>query len=178
MFSPGRRSLLALGFAIAAVLILPASAAAQKAIIVVRHGEKISEEDERLTEAGRARAGRLAEMLKKSGILAIYSTDTERTLGTAQPLATALGMKIRLYESKPVDGRFDFAPFAERLRAEAPDGVVLVVGHSNTVPPLLRALGCGDDVSLASDEFDNLFVVVPDSGKKASGGATLVRFRY
>ena len=178
MFSAIRRPRLAAGLAVAAALIFPAAAAAQKTVFVVRHGEKISEEDERLTEAGRARAGRLAEMLKKSGIVAIYSTDTERTLGTAQPLATALGTKIRLYDAKPVDGRFDFAPFVERLRAEAPDGVVLVVGHSNTVPPLLRALGCSEDVSIASDEFDNLFVVVPDSGGRASGGATLVRLRY
>ena len=173
MFSH-RRALPGLtGFAAAVWLILPAAAAAQKAVIAVRHGEKISEEDERLTEAGRARAGRLAEMLKNSGIAAIYSTDTERTVGTAQPLATALGLKIRLYEAKPVDGRIDFAPFVERLRTEAPDGVVLVVGHSNTVPPLLRALGCSGEVTIASDEFDNLFVVVPKSG-----GATLVRLRY
>ena len=71
---------------------------AQKAVLVVRHAEKISDEDERLTEAGRTRAGRLAEMLKKSGIAAIYSTDTERTIGTAQPLADGLGLKIRIYE--------------------------------------------------------------------------------
>jgi broad specificity phosphatase PhoE len=159
--------------AAAAFLALPTSSAAQKAVLVVRHGEKISDEDERLTEAGRARAVRLAEMLKKSGIAAIYSTDTERTIGTVQPLATALGLKIRIYDAKPMVGQFDFAPFVERLRTEAPDAVVLVVGHSNTVPPLLQALGCGEDVSIASDEFDNLFVVVPKPN-----GATLVRLRY
>lgn len=147
---------------------------AQKAIFVVRHGEKISEEDERLTEAGRARAGRLAAMLKTSGISAIYSTDTERTIGTAQPLADSLGLKVRIYDTKSVDGRLDFQPFVERLRADAPDGVVLAVGHSNTVPALLRALGCEEVVSIASDEYDNLFVVVP----KRDGGATLVRLRY
>ena len=118
---------------------------AQKAVFVVRHAEKISDEDERLTEAGRTRAGRLAEMLKKSGIAAIYSTDTERTIGTAQPLADSLGQKIRIYEVKPVEGRFDFAPFVARLRAEVPDGVALVVGHSNSVPPILRALGCAEE---------------------------------
>ena len=175
MFFPRLRpTWFAAGLAAAALLALPASAAAQKAVLVVRHGEKISEEDERLTEAGRARAGRLAEMLKKSGIAAIYSTDTERTIGTAKPLATALGLKIRLYESKPVEGKFDFAPFVGRVRTEVPDGVVLVVGHSNTVPPLLRALGCEEAVSIASDEYDSLFVVVP----KSAGHATLVRMRY
>src|SRR5512134_2687076 len=138
-----------------------AAALAPQAVVVVRHAEKISDEDERLTEAGRARADRLAEMLKRSGVSAIYSTDTERTIGTAKPLADALGLKIRIYDVRPVEGRFDFAPFVERLREEAPDGIVLVVGHSNTVPPLLRALGCAEEVSIASGDYDDLFVVAP-----------------
>ena len=173
MFSHLRGRLRAVCLGAAVSLIVPAAASAQKAVLVVRHGEKISEEDERLTEAGRARAGRLAELLKKSGIAAIYSTDTERTLGTAQPLATALGLKVRLYDAKGIDGQFDFAPFVERLRTEAPDGLVLIVGHSNTIPPLLRALGCVEDVSISSDEYDNLFVVLPKNA-----GAALVRLRY
>jgi broad specificity phosphatase PhoE len=157
--------------------LLAASAAfasAPQAVLVVRHAEKISDEDERLTEAGRARADRLAEMLKRSGVSAIYSTDTERTIGTAKPLADALGLKIRIYDVRPVEGRFDFAPFVERLREEAPDGIVLVVGHSNTVPPLLRALGCEEEVSIASGDYDDLFVVAP----KGAGKATLLRLRY
>ena len=171
-----RRFLFAVLLAVAASLTPFAAnpVFAQKAVLVVRHAEKISDEDERLTEAGRTRAGRLAEMLKKSGIAAIYSTDTERTIGTAQPLADGLGLKIRIYEVKPVEGRFDFTPFVERLRAEVPDGVALVVGHSNSVPPILRALGCAEEVSIASDEYDNLFIVAPAT----SGKATLVRLRY
>jgi broad specificity phosphatase PhoE len=168
-----RRSVFHLAAA-AGLWALASAAAAQTAIFVVRHGEKISEEDERLTEAGRARAGRLAEMLKKSGISAIYSTDTERTIGTVQPLADALGLKIRIYDTKPVDGKPDFQPLIDRLRAEHPHDVVLIVGHSNTVPHLLRTLGCKDEISIASDEYDNLFVAVPENG----GAARLVRLRY
>ena len=62
-------------------------AAAQKAVFVVRHAEKISEEDQRLSEAGHSRAERLARMLAGSGISAIYATDTERARDTAAPLA-------------------------------------------------------------------------------------------
>ncbi len=151
-----------------------AQAAAQQVVFVVRHAEKISDEDERLTEAGRARAARLAGMLRRSGITAIYSTDTERTLGTARPLADALGIKIAIYEAKAMSGRVDSAALVERLRREAPRGTVLVVGHSNTVPSLLAALGCGETVSIGNDEYDNLFVVIP----KETGRATLVRLRY
>ncbi len=160
----------------AVVAILGAAeAAAQQLVFVVRHAEKISDEDERLSEAGRTRAARLSAMLRRSGITAIYSTDTDRTLGTARPLAEALGLKIAIYETgKWPDGRIDAVPFVERLRREAPRGTVLVVGHSNTVPPILSALGCGEPVTIEGDEYDNLFIVVP----KESGKAALVRLRY
>lgn len=156
------------------LVLAAAEAAAQQTVFVVRHGEKISDEDERLTEAGRARAARLSEMLKRSGITAIYSTDTERTLGTARPLADALGLKIGIYEAKAMSGQVDSDAFVERLHREAPHGIVLVVGHSNTIPSLLSALGCPDAVTIAGDEYDNLFVVVPREGAKAA----LVRLRY
>lgn len=143
------------------------SALAQRAVLVVRHGEKISDTDERLTEAGRARAERLAKMLKDAGVTAIYSTDTERTRGTVQPLAAALGLKIAIYD------KGDTA-FLERVHAGEPEGVVLIAGHSNTIPDLLKALGCPVDFKIAPDEYDNLFVVVP----RANGPATLIRLRY
>ena len=151
------------------------AAEARQAVFVVRHAEKISEQDERLTEAGKARADSLAKMLKDSGIAAIYSTDTERTIGTAKPLADALGLKIRIYDTAPSEGNKDFLRLVERLRSEIPpDGVVLVVGHSNTVGPILTALGCAETVTIASDEYDNLFLVLPRDGGKAE----LIRLRY
>ncbi len=142
-------------------------AQAQKAVLVVRHGEKVSDTDERLTEAGRARAERLAKMLKDAGVTAIYSTDTERARDTVQPLAAALGLKVEIYDKSD-------AQFVERIRREQPGGIVVVAGHSNTIPDLLKALGCPGDFKIASDEYDNLFLVVP----KADGPATLLRLRY
>ena len=140
---------------------------AQKAVLVVRHGEKISDTDERLTDAGRARAQRLAKMLKDAGVTAIYSTDTERTRDTVQPLATALGLKVAIYDKGD-------AAFVARIHAADPDGVVLVAGHSNSIPDLLKAFGCAADFKIAPDEYDNLFVVTP----RANGTATLMRLRY
>ena len=151
------------------------NALAQKAVLVVRHGEKISDTDERLTEAGRARARSLAKMLKDAGVGAIYATDTERARDTAKPLADALGLKVASYDTGggmrgPVDAR----PFVAMLGKEHAKDVVLVVGHTNTIPDLLEALGCPGDLKIAPDEYDNLFVVVP----RAGGSATLIRLRY
>ena len=140
---------------------------AQKAVLVVRHGEKVSDTDERLTEAGHARAERLAKMLKDAGVSAIYSTDTERARDTVQPLAAVLGLKVEIYDKSD-------ARFVERIRREQPGGIGVVAGHSNTIPDLLKALGCPGDFKIASDEYDNLFLVVP----KADGPATLLHLRY
>jgi broad specificity phosphatase PhoE len=149
-----------------ALVLPPAAARAQKAVFVVRHGEKFSEEDERLTDAGKARAVRLASMLRDSGIAAVYSTDTERTIGTAKPLADALGQKVRIYPNN--------SALIETLHRENATDVVLVVGHSNSLPALLESLGCAEEIKIASDEYDNLFVVVPQKG----GKPMLLRLRY
>jgi broad specificity phosphatase PhoE len=160
---------------VAGLFALPDAARAQKVVFVVRHAEKISETDQRLTEAGRTRAVRLARMLKDSGVGAVYATDTERTRDTVKPLADALGLAIALYDTGAgMAGPADARPFVARLRKEHGDDAVLVAGHSNTIPDLLKALGCPGAISIAADEYDNLFVVVP----KPDGTATLVRLRY
>ena len=141
-------------------------ALAQKAVLVVRHGEKFSDTDERLTEAGKARAELLAKMLKDSGITAIFSTDTERTRGTVQPLAAALKQQVRIYDHP--------AALIQTLHRDHAHDVVLVAGHSNSIPVILKLLGCPEEVTIAPQEYDNVFVVVP----KADGTATLVRLRY
>ncbi len=150
---------------------LSGSALAQRAVIVIRHAEKISGSDERLSDAGHARAARLAAMLKDAGVTAIYSTDTERTRDTVKPLADLLKLPVQIYDvgSQKVDAK----GFALRMRQQHLDQIVLIVGHSNTVPALIRALGCQETVTIGPDEYDNLFIVIPH-GKTAS----LVRLRY
>ena len=155
------------------VLALPHAALAQRTVVVVRHGEKFSETDERLTEAGHARAQRLASMLKDAGVTAIYSTDTERTLGTVKPLAELRKLTVKIYDTGK-HGPPDARPLAATLRRDDSDGVVVIAGHANTVPEILRALGCAETVTLEATEYDNLFVVVP----RGDGTATLVRLRY
>jgi broad specificity phosphatase PhoE len=159
------------------VLLLAQPAVAQRAVFVVRHAEKQSESNEPgvpLSEAGRARANRLAALLKNAGVTAIYSTDFVRTLDTAEPLARALKISVRKYSATGLDGKPDLKPLAARLKAEHARDTVLVVGHSNTVPPLLKALGCSESIEIAVEQYDDLFAVVPGAG----GRATLLRLAY
>jgi hypothetical protein len=66
----------------------------------------------------------------------------------------------------------DAAALSRQVRA-AP-GNVLVIGHSNTVPELLKQLGVKTPITIADNEYDNLFVIVrPDAGEP-----TLIRLRY
>ena len=79
-------------------LLLPAAANAQKLLFIVRHAEradgdskmKMANSDPPLSESGRARALKLAEMLGDSGIESIYVTEFRRTQETAAPLASKL----------------------------------------------------------------------------------------
>jgi len=52
--------------------------------------------------------------------------------------------------------------------------LVLLAGHSDTVPALLRALHVTDTVTLSDDDYDNLFIVV--AGK--DGRPVLLRLKY
>ncbi len=63
---------------------------------------------------------------------------------------------------------------AATLRADHGGQTVLVVGHSNTVPPLVNALGAGPYENLTDDEYDDLFVVT----LAADGSTAAVRLRY
>ena len=178
-----RKPLVAIALALAA-FALPAHAT-PGAVFIVRHGEKQSESNEKevpLSEAGRARAVRLAAMLKDARIVAIYSTDTVRTLSTAEPLAAAAKITPQIYEAAGADAAGNLAA---RISKEHPAENVLVVGHSNTVGPLVAALGCAEEVRIAPQEYDGLWIVMPASaaGTSRTPGtlrkepATLLRLR-
>jgi len=155
------------------VLATAAPSFAQRAVFVVRHAERAdagmsATPDPRLSAAGEARAERLAALLAAAGVTAAYATEYRRTVTTVEPLARHLGLSIQQVPAK------DTAALAGRIRASGPDDVVVVAGHSNTVPDILKALGVAEPVTIADDEYDNLFIVVP----RGSGPPALLRLKY
>ena len=130
-------------------------------IYLVRHAEKQAGDDPSLTVVGQARAEILAQELAGAGLTAIWSTDTKRTRETARPTARTTGLPVQIYDpSRP-------EAFAAQLKA-AP-GTVLVVGHSNTTPQLVEALG-GDPGTPIDEatEYDRLYVVTVSRGRVKS----------
>jgi broad specificity phosphatase PhoE len=142
-------------------VLLPATAAAQSVVFAVRHAERadasgtppnMTASDPDLSAAGHARAKSLAAMLKDAKITAIFTSEFKRTLQTAEPLAKEINVKIEQVSSK------DSAALLKRVRAAK--GNVLVVGHSNTVPELLKSLGAQEAVTIGDQDFDNLFLLI------------------
>jgi broad specificity phosphatase PhoE len=134
--------------------------AAQDAIFIVRHAERAdASADSPLSSEGEARADHLAALLKDAGITHILTTDLKRTMQTGSPLAAALHLTATALKAGDQDA------LLTRLHAASPRDRILVVGHANTVPALLQALGVSAVVTLADAEYDNLFLVVPRPGE-------------
>ena|SRR5438093_13620424 len=161
----------------AALIAVACVAKGQRAIILVRHAEKAIDSNEPgvpLSEAGRARAARLAQMLAGVGVTAIYATETDRARQTAEPLARALKLDVRTYSPRDPAGKLAPQLLLDRLKKDDASGVVLVVGHQNTVPELLAALGDPEKIEIGDKQFDDLFVVVP----KLNAAPTVLRLKY
>jgi broad specificity phosphatase PhoE len=138
-------------------------------VIVVRHGEKLDNlADPVLSPEGEARAARLANMLAASNVRGIYTTQYKRTMLQAAPTAKLFGVT-----PESVPGK-ETATLIAKIRARAKDEVVLVVGHSNTVPEILKGLGHVGEVTVKDDDYDNLFVVV----MQPTGAPKVVHLKY
>ena len=149
------------------------NAAPPTVVILVRHAEKAAQppQDPPLTEGGAARAQALMAVARDAGVTAIITTQFERTRKTAEPTATALHITPEVVEAGPA---------AQHAKAVADQvlkhagGTVLVVGHSNTIPAIVGALGAPRPRDLCDSEYDQLFIVVLGD----TGPPRLVRSRY
>jgi len=146
---------------LAIVLVILGSCS--RTIYVVRHAEKVlatdttvkmMANDPPLSEAGKVRAFVLRDELANKRIAHIYSTNTLRTISTAEPLSQEKKIKVELYNT-----RDSLNQFIEQLKAMK--GNVLVVGHSNTVDDIVNKL-CGETkipADLKDHEYDDLFII-------------------
>jgi broad specificity phosphatase PhoE len=140
--------------ALAGIILLPGLAAAEpSAIYLVRHGEKVPGPDPVLTPQGLQRARNIAAILHRAGITAIFSTPTLRTKQTAAPLAQQTGLTVQLYDP--------LAPLALVEQVRSLTGAVVVIGHSNTLPELVRLFGGAPGTEIGDDEFDRLYQLLP-----------------
>lgn len=160
----------------ATLLGVSSSAAAQEptVVFVVRHAERAGDPsgDPGLTEAGQARAQALAAALANAKVNALITTQYRRTQLTAAPLTQPLGLTPTVVRGG--------GPMAAHIQAIAdavralPGRTILVVGHSNTVPHIVTALGGPQLADFCDNAYDDLFTIVIRSG----GDVSVVRSRY
>lgn len=130
-------------------------------LIFVRHAEKMDDgtKNPSLSEAGRKRAVRLANlMMKEYSLSAVYSTLYKRTLETAKPIADSLGIEVIEYNLD------DPHRLMEHLIQKYAGQEVLIVGHSNTTPMFVNmVLGAGAFDKLDEDSYNEIFIVEASS---------------
>ena len=142
-------------------------------VILVRHAERSAEAgaDPGLSSAGVARAAALAEALVDARVSAIVTSQFRRAQETAAPLARALGLTPEVVQAGGgVSTAAHVTAVADLIRGRYLGRTVLVVGHSNTVPAIVTALGGPVLQPLCEGEFANLFVLT-----LRGDGASLVR---
>jgi broad specificity phosphatase PhoE len=158
---------------IALALLLPLAAHAQQTVILVRHAElqgtAMAEPREMpLSDEGKARAQRLADLLAGAGIAAIYVTDFQRTNQTAQPLSYKIDRPLTTVR------KGDSRELVARMRKEHAGQTVLVVGHTDTLPGLIKALGYPAEMKIEPQDYGNVFIVTQES----AGAPVLLRLHY
>ena len=162
-----RRAALLLALACAAAP--PSIARAQDAIYIVRHAERLDQSaDSPLSTEGVGRSYKLRDLLREAGITHIFTSEMRRAIETAKPLADALSVT-----AQPLPGD-DVERLSSRLGSLGAGARALVVGHSNTLPQILRALKVDAAVTIGDTDYDNLFIVVP----RTNAAPLLLRLKF
>ncbi len=177
-------------------------------VYLVRHAEKGAGVNPSLTQPGVTRAEVLASLLRSADLATTYSTEYCRTAQTAQASAQSNNVAIDVFTSSGTQANFESCDPEIEVQIQVTDAhidhvnkikshiltnhkgdSVLVVGHSNTVPAIIKALGapelCPTFFPLNADnechipdglnpQYDNLFIV----SVLSNGTANLVRLRY
>jgi len=133
---------------------------------LIRHAEKDrsdnTNQDPNLTDAGLKRAEKWAKSLKDIKFDAVYSTNYNRTMQTAKPLAESQQLDVTYYDPNNL--------YDDNFKKATKGKTVLVVGHSNTTPQFANAILGGEKFENIDDsENGALFIVqVLEDGSKMS----------
>jgi len=159
----------------AMIALLPSQAPAQptpatQLVILVRHAEKAScKGDSVLSKPGKIRAEALVKALEHTRVKRIVTSDAKRTQETAGPLAQKLGIALVTVTK---EGNPNHVQEVVKEVVSQADTVV-VVGHSDSVPEIIKKLDGPKLSHLAGNNYSALFVA-----KRGPNGTQLVQARY
>ncbi len=173
---PGKLLAAALGAAllVAAAPVSQSAPVADTVVLVVRHAEKAGPSgDVPLSDIGQARARALVSIGRAAGVSAVVTTQFQRTRQTGAPLAEAMGISAEVANVQGTVAEHA-AGIAALVKERHAGKAVLVVGHSNTVPAIVHALGGPKLPDICDEIYDDLFTVIV----AADGSARVVHARY
>lgn len=147
-----------------------------RTVILVRHAEKATDDprDPSLSETGVERAAALLRLLGETKVTHVWTSEFKRTIATAKAVVEKHKLTAeRLPGKEPL-------MLAARLAEMSEGSVALVVGHSNTVPAVAKALGAplsnlAKGTDLRDDEYDRFVVITFARGGEP---ASLLELRY
>lgn len=133
---------------------LPAAFATEPSLVyLVRHAEKQDTSAESpLAEDGLLRVEVLRKFFKNIHIDAVYSSQYRRTRDTVSKIAADHGLEVEAIEAH------DYESLKKKIH-ESRGSTILIAGHSNTVPELIRHLG-GPTLTIEDHEYSNLFLLI------------------
>jgi broad specificity phosphatase PhoE len=139
-------------------------------VILLRHAEKSGTgTDPLLNTDGQLRSQELSRILGNVVINNIYTTPFNRTRQTVTPLAASKGLTPIEY-----DANISATQLANKIKSENKSKTAVVVGHSNTIPELLKTFSNNAFVvQIAESQYDNLFIASLHADKP-----TIVHLKY
>jgi len=146
-------------------------------VFVLRHADREDEPTDDLTPAGQERAELLARMLADSKVSLAYRTHFVRARKTLEPLEKKLSGSLTVREfilagNTPTQAHV--RDVVQAVKSQPADAVIVVVGHSDTVGPIIEGLGGELIVPIGPNEFDRFFVLFIDPPDRT----TVLRLRY
>jgi broad specificity phosphatase PhoE len=124
-------------------------------VYVMRHlNTPEGQRDPELLPEGQRAAAALPGWFGRERVRAIYVSDFRRTRQTAAPLAARLRLTPIVYDPADTPGLI--------ARVRAGPRPALIVGHSNTVPEIIEALGGTRPAPLVHADFGDIWRVAAD----------------
>ncbi len=146
--------LIGLATVAAALIAISMPVAAQEIVYVIRPAEKEpSGADPALTPAGERRASTWAGFLELSGLDTVLTSEAKRSRQTGAIIAGLLQLET------PAAPGMDGISLADMVQFDYEDSRLLIVGHTETIPGILKGLGVQEPVEVPAEEFDRLFIL-------------------
>jgi 2,3-bisphosphoglycerate-dependent phosphoglycerate mutase len=124
-------------------------------VLLVRHAEKgvYPPDDPPLTPEGETRAQILVHVVESADIKGIFATQLLRTQQTVGPLAANLDLIVNIVNKDNTE------ELVNQIKSNYRGKVVIVAGHSDTVPVIVEELGGDPNSAIVGNVYDNLFVI-------------------